>query len=166
MGDHTEAISIDYDPALTSYEELLNLFWKGHRCESVNRSTQYKNAIFYRDEAQREMALESRRQQAGHLGIAVEKIRTEVSPVNHFTYAERYHQKYSLSRKSEVRLFLEEVYPTSQQLADSAVATRLNAYLGSGMKRDWAALLSELPDYGLPSSLEARLSKRAQDRLS
>ena len=114
-------------------------------------------AVFYRDEEQKQAAQESLEREAHRLGVASERVSTKVVPINHFTYAEGYHQKYSLSRRSESRLFLEQVYPSAKELADSTVATRLNAYLGSGMKKDWAVLGKELPDYGLPESLEKRL---------
>ena len=157
MGDHTESISIDYDPAVISYEDLLNYFWAGHRCDSLNRSTQYMNAVFYRNAEQKEAALESLEQEADRKGLASVRVKTKVVQVNHFTYAEGYHQKYALSRRSESRLFLESVYPTAKELADSTVAMRLNAYLGSGMERDWGAFASELPEYGLPDSLLKQL---------
>ena len=157
MGDHTESISIDYDPTVISYDDLLKYFWAGHRCDSLNRSTQYMNAVFYRNEEQQEAALESLEQEADRKGVASMRVKTKVVPVNHFTYAEGYHQKYALSRTSESRLFLESIYPSAKELADSTVATRLNAYLGSGMKKDWASFAKELPKYGLPDSLLTRL---------
>lgn len=161
MGDHTEAVSIDYDATVVSYEDLLEAFWAGHRCDSLNRSTQYLNAVFYRDEKQKEAALKSLEDVAECRGLALERVGTKVQPVNHFTYAEGYHQKYALSRTSESRLFLESVYPSAKELADSSVATRLNAYLGSGMKKDWAAFAEELSRFGLPESLEERLQANA-----
>ncbi|MBK1834315.1 peptide-methionine (S)-S-oxide reductase [Roseibacillus ishigakijimensis] len=164
MGDHTEAVSIDYDPAVTSYEDLLGEFWLGHRCDSLNHSRQYMKAVFYRDEQQRQAALESRDREAHRLGLGTEEVRTEVLPVNAFTYAEGYHQKYVLSRKGEIRLFLEQLYPTAKALADSTVATRLNAYLGSGLKLDWAAFAEELPEYKLPEFVAGRLQVMAESR--
>lgn len=165
MGDHTEAVSIDYDPMVMSYLDLLKEFWAGHRCDSLNRSTQYMNAVFYRDESQKQAALESLDREAHRLGLASARVATKVVPVNHFTYAEGYHQKYALSRTSESRLFLESVYSTAKELADSTVATRLNAYLGSGMERDWGAFATELPEYGLPEALEKRLCELAKERV-
>lgn len=123
------------------------------------------NAIFYRDEAQKQVALESLNREAHRLGITHEQVATKVVPVNDFTYAEGYHQKYSLSRSSESRLFLEENYATAKELADSTVATRLNAYLGSGMRKDWAMFAKELPSYGLPDSLTQRLKENAVSRV-
>ena len=98
------------------------------------------NAVFYRDEGQKQAALESLDRAAHRVGVESARVATKVVPVNHFTYAEGYHQKYALSRTSESRLFLESIYPSAKELADSTVATRLNAYLGSGMERGLGCL--------------------------
>ena len=166
IGGHTEAVSIDYDPTVVSYPDLLEEFWAGHRCDSFNRSTQYMKAVFYRNEEQKAAALESLDREGQRLGMTREQVKTKVVPINHFTYAEGYHQKYSLSRTSEWRLFLEETYPSAKELADSVVATRLNAYLGSGLKKDWAGFVEEVPSYELPGTLEKRLLEKAKGRLS
>lgn len=157
MGDHTEAVSIDFDATVVSYQDLLTEFWAGHRCNSLNRSTQYMNAIFFRNEEQEQAAHESLDREAHRLGLSHEQIATKILAVNHFTYAEGYHQKYSLSRTSEWRLWLESIYPSAKELADSTVATRLNAYLGSGLRLDWDSFREELASYGLTEELERKL---------
>ena len=165
MGDHTEAISIDFDPEIISYDDLLAHFWEAHRCERNNRSRQYMNAVFYQNDEQRKAATASLQARAESLGISPSKVKTEILPVLEFTYAEGYHQKYYLTRYSEIRDFLSETYPDAKSLADSTVATRLNAYLGTGMDKDWQAFLAELPSYGLPEATEQRLAKAAQQEL-
>lgn len=162
MGDHTEAVSIDYDPSQTSYQELLAEFWAGHRCRSLNCRKQYMKAVFYRNESQQQAALESLDREAHRRGMNSEKVSTQIVPVNHFTYAEGYHQKYALSRKGEWRLFLTELYPTAKELADSTVATRLNAFLGSGLKKDWKRFGEELAGYGLSDALQKRLLEKVR----
>ena len=162
LGDHTEAISIDFDPKVISYENLLGYFWRAHRCGSLNTSRQYRNAVFYRNESQKRLAESSRAQEAKRLKLAIEDVTTEIVPVGEFTYAEGYHQKYYLTRHRDVRKFLTEIYPSSKELADSTVATRLNAYLGAGMHLDWSALLKELPSYGLPDPIRHKLEKTAK----
>ncbi len=165
LSDHTEAITIDYDPKVLSYDDLLGLFWKGHRCDQVNRSRQYMNAVFYRDDAQKKIAEASLAKEATRRGIDPAAVQTEIVPMKTFTYAEGYHQKYYLTRHSGVRAFLNETYPDAKSLADSTVATRLNAYLGSGMNRDWKVFLAELPKYGLPDRMEELLAKTAEKQL-
>ncbi|MEJ2315296.1 MAG: peptide-methionine (S)-S-oxide reductase [Nitrospirota bacterium] len=60
LGDHSEAIQIDYDPEKVSYEELLRVFWGGHDPGSQSWSRQYRNILFYHDPKQKELALKSR----------------------------------------------------------------------------------------------------------
>ena len=160
MGDHTEAISIDFDPTVISYDRLLELFWDGHRCQSAGRSRQYMNAVFYHNEQQKAAALESMRKKAGVLGISTDDIGTKILPVKSFTYAEGYHQKYSL--RGKYRAFLEETYPETKAFADSAVGARLISFLGSGAEKDWEMFLQELPSYGLPEKLESQLRAKAE----
>ena len=60
LGDHSEAIRIDYDPTRISYAELLEIFWQSHNCTSRAYSRQYMSIILYHDEEQRKLAEESR----------------------------------------------------------------------------------------------------------
>lgn len=161
LGDHTEAISIDYNPKVITYEQLLAHFWSSHRCDLSNRSRQYMNAVFYQNKEQQKIAEKSRAKEAQRRQISVASVKTEIIPVREFTYAETYHQKYYLTRHSDVRGFLSKTYPGAKSLADSTVATRLNAYLGSGMQKNWKTFLKELPTYGLPPAIEIRLKKEA-----
>ncbi len=158
MGDHTEAVSVDYDPEVISYSELLSYFWRGHRCELNNSNVQYQNAIFYRNDAQKKLAEISRDQWAKNQGITIAQVATKIKPVKEFTYAEKYHQKYDL--KGEIRSELDDLFPDAKSLADSTIATRLNAYLGDGMKQKPAEFLKELSEYGLSDELEAKIRKR------
>ena len=112
------------------------------------------NAVFFRDEEQQALAQSSSESQG-------KNVATEIIPIGKFTYAEGYHHKYYLTRYEEIRGFLEATYPDAKSLADSAVAMRLNAYLGSGMMRDWERFLAELPGYGLPQAIESSLRETA-----
>jgi peptide-methionine (S)-S-oxide reductase len=97
---HTEAVLVAFDTAATSYEEMLKLFWEGHDPTQGMRQgndvgTQYRSAIYWRDEAQRIAAEASRDayqqmlSQAGH-----GEITTEIAQTGPFYYAEDYHQQY------------------------------------------------------------------------
>lgn len=160
MGDHTEAISIDYDPNVISYPELLNYFWRRHECEFNHSNVQYQNAIFYRNDEQKKLAEDSREQWAKRQNITIAQVQTKIKPIKQFTYAEKYHQKYSLS--GDIRDALEEIHPDAKALADSTVATRLNAYLGSGMKKKRKQFLKELSEYGLPEDVEQMVRQRVK----
>jgi peptide-methionine (S)-S-oxide reductase len=97
---HTEAVLVVFDPQITSYEQMLKLFWEGHDPTQGMRQgndvgTQYRSAIYYADEEQRAAAEASRdafqeRLTAAGLG----EISTEIAPAGVFSYAEPYHQQY------------------------------------------------------------------------
>jgi len=97
---HAEAAEIEYDPSVVSYDVLLDAFWKMHDPTTMNRQgpdkgTQYRSAIFYVNEAQKNAALVSkeRLQNSGKYKNAVV---TEVMPAVEFYPAEEYHQKYHM----------------------------------------------------------------------
>jgi peptide-methionine (S)-S-oxide reductase len=97
---HTEAVLVVFDPAKTSYDELLRLFWEGHDPTQGNRQgndvgTQYRSAVLYTSEAQREAAERSRATYEERLGDSgYGTITTEIAPLENFYYAEDYHQQY------------------------------------------------------------------------
>ena len=83
MGDHTETIDLDYDPKVTSYGELLHIFWNNHDPCTKNKR-QYMSAIFYHDEEQKELALQTK----DEMSKRGKKITTEIAPAKEFTDAE------------------------------------------------------------------------------
>src|SRR6185437_15845125 len=97
---HTEAVLVVFDPAVTSYDELLRLFWESHDPTQGMRQgndvgTQYRSAILYENEAQRAAAEASRdayQQELSRSGYG--EITTEIAPAGPFYYAEPYHQQY------------------------------------------------------------------------
>ncbi|MEA2372608.1 MAG: peptide-methionine (S)-S-oxide reductase [Solirubrobacteraceae bacterium] len=97
---HTEAVLVVFDPKVISYEELLRLFWEGHNPTQGMRQgndfgTQYRSAIYWRDEAQREAAERSRDAYAGTLAEHGHgAISTEIAKAGPFYYAEVDHQQY------------------------------------------------------------------------
>lgn len=96
--NHAEVVEVEYDPAKVGYEALLDLFFRIHDPTQVNRQgpdhgTQYRTAIFYHDDAQRDAALAAREQLAAS-GRFRRPIATEITPASTFWRAEEYHQKY------------------------------------------------------------------------
>lgn len=95
---HAEAVQVQFDPALVSYEDLLNVFWENHNPTTPNRQgpdvgTQYRSAIFYHTPAQEAAARASlERLQAS--GRYKGRIVTEIKPAGEFYRAEEYHQQY------------------------------------------------------------------------
>jgi methionine-S-sulfoxide reductase len=93
---HAESIQIVFDPAKISYDEILDYFFRLHDPTTANRQgndvgTQYRSAIFFQDEKQREAAerAKQRAQQKWPRPIV-----TEVVPASKFWPAEEYHQDY------------------------------------------------------------------------
>jgi peptide-methionine (S)-S-oxide reductase len=97
---HTEAVLVVFDPAATSYDALLKLFWEGHDPTQGMRQgndvgTQYRSAIYWTTDAQREAALASRDAYQAMLDAAGHgAITTEIAEAGSFYYAEEYHQQY------------------------------------------------------------------------
>jgi peptide-methionine (S)-S-oxide reductase len=102
---HAESVEVVFDPAKTSYERLLEVFW--HNVDPFQKAgqfcdhgTQYRSAIFYNGEAQRKAAEESKRkleEQPRFKG----KIVTEIVAASTFYPAEEYHQQFY--KKNPVR---------------------------------------------------------------
>jgi peptide-methionine (S)-S-oxide reductase len=100
MTGHAETVRVVYDPAKVSYDQLLKLFWESHDPTQGMRQgndlgTQYRSAIFYRSEAQREAAEASASGYGKKLAEAgYGEITTEIVPAGEFYFAEDYHQQY------------------------------------------------------------------------
>ena len=97
---HAEADQIEFDPKIVSYEKLLDIFWRVHDPTTPNRQgpdvgTQYRSAIFYHNEKQKETALKSKEKQQKILN---KQIVTEIVKAPEFYRAEEYHQKYLMKR--------------------------------------------------------------------
>ncbi len=93
---HAEVVKVTYDPAVISYEKLLELFWKVHDPTSLNRQgadvgTQYRSALFYVDEEQKKTAEQSMKKEQSKYR---EPIVTQLVPLAHFWPAEEYHRDY------------------------------------------------------------------------
>jgi peptide-methionine (S)-S-oxide reductase len=97
---HTEAVLVVFDPAVTSYAEMLRLFWEGHDPTQGMRQgndvgTQYRSAVFATTEEQLKAAHESRDMFQERLTAAGHgMITTEIREAPTFYYAEDYHQQY------------------------------------------------------------------------
>ena len=95
---HAEAVQIVYDPAVVSYRELLDWFWRMHDPTTPNRQgadigPQYRSAIFYHNQEQKEEAEASKRQLDAKQAFA-SPIVTEILPATTFFPAEDDHQDY------------------------------------------------------------------------
>lgn len=95
---HAEAVRIEYDPSRIDYEKLLDVFW--HNIDPMakdsqfcDHGTQYRSAIFYLDDKQKELALESLEELKKSKPFAG-KIQTQIVKADIFYEAEDYHQDY------------------------------------------------------------------------
>jgi peptide-methionine (S)-S-oxide reductase len=93
---HAEAVQIIYNSKIITYEQLLETFWMIHDPTQKNRQgpdigTQYRSAIFYYNQDQKQIAEKLKKQKEKDLGI---NIQTEITPAKKFYPAEEYHQKY------------------------------------------------------------------------
>jgi len=97
---HTEAVLVVFDPEKTSLDEVLKTFWEGHDPTQGMRQgndvgTQYRSAVYYSNDAQKEAVETSRdRYQASLTAAGKGEITTEIAPAGAFYYAEDYHQQY------------------------------------------------------------------------
>ena len=98
---HTEAVLVVFDPAVISYESVLKVFWEGHdptqgMRQGNDAGTQYRSALYWTSEAQREVAEASRDAFAKALADAghARPLTTELAAAGPFYYAEGYHQQY------------------------------------------------------------------------
>src|SRR3954465_5944628 len=95
---HAEVTQITFDPALISYEELLEIFWNTHDPTTLNKQgadegTQYRSVVFYHNKEQKRIAEQYKKQlTAAH--IYQDPIVTEITPLTNFYVAEDYHQNY------------------------------------------------------------------------
>lgn len=97
---HNEVVLVVFDPAITSLEKLLKIFWEAHNPtqgmrQGNDRGTQYRSGIYYFDDGQREIA--ERTKQVYQTALDEKKfdqITTEILPATEFYYAETYHQQY------------------------------------------------------------------------
>jgi len=97
---HAEVVLVVFDPAVTSYEEILRLFWENHDPTQGMRQgndvgTQYRSVVLAENEAQRTAAEASREAYGRELAAAgYDEISTEIADAAPFYYAEPYHQQY------------------------------------------------------------------------
>ncbi|WDF54586.1 peptide-methionine (S)-S-oxide reductase MsrA [Mucilaginibacter sp. KACC 22063] len=102
---HAEAIELEYDADVISYEELLLIFFKTHNPTTLNRQgndvgTQYRSAIFYHNDEQKQKA-EAMIKQLTDEQVFDKPIVTHIVPADTFYTAEDYHQNYFVDNTSK-----------------------------------------------------------------
>jgi len=157
IGDHSETIQIDYDPTRISYKDLLFVFWQSHDPTHKSWSRQYMSAIFYHNDEQRKLALETKAFEEKQRN---KKIHTEIVSFDRFYLAEDYHQKYELRRNTDLMREFKAMYPGNINFINSTAAARVNGYLGGyGTSEEIKATIENL---GLSTAGRERLSAIAK----
>ncbi|QDV05426.1 Peptide methionine sulfoxide reductase MsrA [Planctomycetes bacterium Poly30] len=127
IGDHAEAIDIDFYPTVTRYEELVAVFFRSHNPCREAWSTQYRSAVFPRSKEQREAAEAEAARVARKSGGAIE---TGIEDFSGFTLAEDYHQKYRLRHVPRALAEFKKQFPSEEAFLGSVAVTRANAFAG------------------------------------
>ena len=95
---HAEVVQVTFDPQVITFSEILEVFFDVHDPTTLNRQgadvgPQYRSAIFYHDQRQKEIA-EEMIEDLDEQGLWDSPIVTEVAPLEAFYEAEEYHQEY------------------------------------------------------------------------
>jgi methionine-S-sulfoxide reductase len=142
LGDHTECVQIDYDPAVLQFAQVLDRIWTSHNPCVRTEYKQYRNAIFYATESQKNAIDASKERRAKELG---KTIKTEILPLGEFTLAEDYHQKYELRCTEGLIEEFRAIYPDAKDLCNSTAAARVNGYIaGRGTKEQYKSEATQL----------------------
>ncbi|WP_419905060.1 peptide-methionine (S)-S-oxide reductase MsrA [Kiloniella sp.] len=98
---HAEVVQVRFDPAVTSYDSLLDLFWTLHDptvsiLNDMNTGSQYRSVIFFHSPVQEAVALQSRKIVQI---LNRDPIATEIVPAGPYFLAEEYHQQYEAKQR-------------------------------------------------------------------
>jgi peptide-methionine (S)-S-oxide reductase len=126
LGDHTESIQVDFDPAKLTFAQILDRIWACHNPCGTAWSRQYMSAIWYQTEEQKKAIEASKLRVEEKLGKVV---KTAVLPLTKFYLAEDYHQKYELRCSAELMKEFASMYPDAKDFVNSTAAARVNGYL-------------------------------------
>jgi methionine-S-sulfoxide reductase len=152
LGDHIESVEVEFDPAVVSYESLLEVFWAGHDPTAVPWKRQYLSAIFPRGEEQRMAAVRSKEREGGR---RKGRIFTKILPESRFHPAEAHHQKFALRGKTALLKEFQAIYPEYRDFMASTAVTRVNGYAGGHGTCE--ALRKEIEGFGLSPEGRKRL---------
>jgi peptide-methionine (S)-S-oxide reductase len=152
LGDHTECLQIDFDPARVSYDDLLHMFWQMHDARRPAYSDQYASLVLAHDDTQLAAARAFRDKLAVRAGSP---LATRIAPLQVFHPAEDYHQKYRLRSDRVLAAEFRAMLPDETSLRESTAAARVNGYLGGGGSPD--DLDTEIDLYGLSQDGRERL---------
>jgi peptide-methionine (S)-S-oxide reductase len=151
LGDHTESMQIDFDPAKITYAQLLKVFCETHNPCRRAWSRQYMSIVFWHNEEQKKQVEEKLAAIAKENG----KVYTEVLPYKEFYLAEDYHQKYLLQQNDMLTKEFKAMYPKHIDFVNSTAAAKVNGYLGGYASKE--KVKTEIQSFGLSESAGKQL---------
>jgi len=137
LGDHSEAVQVEYDPDQLAFEEVVDIAIENHSVRTQPRDRQYQHVLFFESPAERN-SIETRLD-----ALAVDDVQTRVEALDAFHPAETYHQKYHLRSKRAVLSAFEEAGYDATAIRESPAAATLNAEAGGYDVRPLAAQSSQ-----------------------
>lgn len=142
---HVESVQVTFDPAVISYSEILDVYWKQFDPTDVggsfhDRGTQYESVIFYQDEMQKKVAEESK-ERLNKSGIFDKPIATRIEKFTSFYPAEEYHQDYYKKNPGHYNS-----YKKGSGRADFIMGLWGDHGIGTYMKPDKEKIKEELTD--------------------
>jgi len=120
---HAEVVRVEFDPSIIDYSTILEVFWKIHDPTTLNRQgndkgTQYRSAIFYSDEKQKKLAMDSR-EKAENAKIWPNPVVTEILSLDIFYPAEDYHDNYYERNRASNPYCIYVIDPKIKKLKES-----------------------------------------------
>jgi len=155
MGDHTESLQIDFDPAQLSLAKIMELYFANRSSCRAAYSRQYMSAIFVHDDAQKNAALDAKKV----IESRGTKVHASILPAAQFYLAEDYHQKYMLRNDAPLMRDFKAMYPNDSDFVNSTAAARVNGLLGAGRR---ASSDVELKSFNLSAETHAYLRTRVK----
>jgi methionine-S-sulfoxide reductase len=137
IGDHAEAVQMEFDPEIISYVELLEVFWEHQRERRIGSSSQYRTMILVHDADQQAAALAMIDRLENERG---DSLPIPVVPLGTFTRAEERHQKFHLQSRRALRVVFDELlvrYACFGEFVDSTVAARVNGFAAGAAPSGW-----------------------------
>ncbi|ERN14444.1 peptide methionine sulfoxide reductase A5 [Amborella trichopoda] len=129
LGDHAEAVQVDYDPKLINYRQLLDVFWASHNSTQVfgqgpDVGNQYRSIIFNNGTEEARMAATSKEKEQAKIKSSL--VITQIEQLGAVYPAEYEHQKFELRRHPFLLQLMGNL--PDEELVQSRLATKLNSY--------------------------------------
>lgn len=124
LGDHSEAVQVDYDPGELSFADLLAVAFRNHEPRSQPKKRQYQNVVFHESEAEREAIADF----VAASDWPEDAVETRIERLDAFHLAEDYHQKFNLGNQAALERPFEEAGYDADELRESPAAAKINAH--------------------------------------